>query len=446
VKSTRSETVRYQVTMGGEGVVNHAGTAVLAELADKLGLTGCLSKAMNATRGRRSLHDRGRVLRDLAVMLADGGDCVSDLATLRDQPELFGEVASTATAWRVMDGAQLMHLSALREARCHARKKAWSLGVAPEEIVLDFDATLVTSHSEKEKAAPTFKRGFGFHPLLCFLDESHEALAGKLRPGNAGSDTSADHLEVLYAALAQLPDQAFKKRILARADSAGASHRFLDALREVGIRYSVGFHLKPEVKQAILNTPESAWLPASTQDGEVREGAAVCELTGALELELDLWNWPPGSRLICRRERPHPGAQLTFSDSQGYRFQVFITDQRDKDIISLELRHRGRARTEDRIRCAKESGLDAFPFHRFTANEAWLELVLIAQDLMTFLQRLCLRGEAQAWEPKRMRYRLLHTAARIVRTGRRVILRLHQRWRWTPQLYGAFLRLRSLPA
>jgi hypothetical protein len=300
---------------------------------------------------------------------------------------------------------------------------------------------LVTAHSEKERAAPTFKRGFGFHPLLCSLDEGSELLAAKLRPGSAGSNTVDDHVEVLEQAIKQLPIEAWGMEILARADSSGATHDFLDALRELKIRFSVGFDLTAPVRAAVLRMPESAWRPALTQEGEEREGAAVCELS-----DLDLSAWPTGTRAICRRERPHPGAQLTFTDFDGHRFQVFITDQEDADIVALEARHRAHARVEDRIRCAKASGLRNFPFHDFVANQIWLELVLAAQNLIVFFQRLCLLGEAQRWEPKKLRYRLLHTAARIVRSGRRLILRLQRHWPWTAQLYEAFQRLRALPA
>lgn len=164
------------------------------------------------------------------------------------------------------------------------------------------------------------------------------------------------------------------------------------------------------------------------------------------ETNLDLSSWPTGTRAICRRERPHPGAQLKFTDHQGFRSQVFITDQPDDDIVHLEARHRGHARVEDRIRCAKDTGLRNFPFHDFLPNQVWLELVLAAQDLIAFFQRLCLRGEARAWEPKRLRYRLLHTAARLVRTGRRLILKLQRSWRWMPMLFDAFRRLRPRPS
>ena len=429
------------VTTDGAGIASHAGSAALTELTDRLGWTAALSAELAPTRRRRSAHDPGRVVRDLIVSIADGGDCLADLGVLREQPELFGEVASSPTAWRVIAAITPERLGVLREARRRARERAWAKGAAPERITLDFDATLITAHSEKEGAAGNFKGGFGFHPLVCYLDESKEALAGILRPGNAGANTAADHIAVLEQAIAQLPDPGWGMEILARTDSGGATHDFVNALRAYEIRFSISFDLTEPVRDAILAMPESAWVPAITQVGEERESAAVCELTN-----LDLGAWPEGTRAICRRERPHPGAQLTFTDHQGFRFQVFITDQDDADLAQLEARHRSHARVEDRIRCGKDTGLRRFPFRQFAANQVWLELVLAAQDLLTFFQRLCLDGQACGWEPKTLRHRLLHVAGRVARSGRRVFLRLQRSWPWALLLATAFRRLRSLPA
>lgn len=368
-----SRRIRPLVTSDGEGTVSHAGSALLSEMADRLGLTAGLSRAMAPTRKRKSAHDPGVVLRDLAVMLADGGDCLADLAVLRDQPDLFGKVGSGPTVWRVLNSIGPEQLAAIRKARARARAHAWEAGATPDgELIADFDSTLVTSHSEKEQAAPTYKRGFGFHPMHCYLDNSNEALAAILRPGNAGANTAVDHITVLDDALAQIPETAREERsLLARVDSAGVSHEFINALREKGIRFSVGFDLTQPVRTAILEMPKKAWVSAITQNCEERDGADVCELTG-----LDLSTWPEGTRAICRREEPHAGAQLTIIDIDGYRYQVFITDQDEADIAYLEARHRGHARVEDRIRCAKDTGLGNFPFGGFAENQAWLELVL----------------------------------------------------------------------
>jgi hypothetical protein len=431
------------VTADGDGVVSHAGSYLLVELADRVGLTSALSRELAGLRRRRRGHDPGEIVRDLAVSIADGGDCLSDLSVLRHQPDLFGEVASVPTAWRVIDAlATDVDLSPVRRARARARVHAWTCGVRPERITLDFDATLVTAHSDKQGAAGTYKGGFGFHPLLCSLAETDEILSARLRPGNAGANTASDHIAVLEAALEQLPPSGDDAPVmLARADSGGATHGFLDALRERAILFSVGFDLTEPVREAVLGVSPDAWVSAITQDGDPREGAAVCELH-----DLDLATWPTGTRAICRRERPHPGAQLSFTDHDGFRFQVFVTDQPDTDLAALEARHRAHARVEDRIRCGKASGLRNLPFRDFAANEVWLELVLVAQNLVAWMQILCLRGAATRWEPKRLRHHLFHVAARLTRGGRRRWLRLQRGWPWAAILCAAFERLRALPA
>lgn len=429
------------MTADGEGLVSHAGVALLAELADRVGLTGALAGALSATRERRSRHDPGRVVRDLALMLCDGGDCVQDLQALRGQGALFGSVASETTAHRVLKSIDEGLLERLRAARAEARAVAWRAGARPERLVLDIDATLVTAHSEKEETAGNWKGGFGFHPLLCFLDGTDEGLAGLLRPGNAGSNTATDHEHVLIEALEQLPREALDEDILVRADIGGATHDFTQACRDADIRFSVGYELTEAVRQAVLALPEPAWQAAIDAEGERREGAWVAELTAHVELA----GWPEATRLIVRRERPHPGAQLSFSDRDGHRFTCFLTDQQGADIPQLELRHRRRARVEDRIRCAKDTGLENLPFHAFSHNQVWLELVLIAQDLFAWAQALILDGELALAEPKRLRHRLLHTAGRLVRSGRRTRLRLARNWPWAEALVAAYKRLRALP-
>jgi hypothetical protein len=448
LKVKRNRDVRsLDVTCDGEGIDGHAGARLVSGTAEVLGLDEAYSEAMSPTTRRRRALDPGRVLVDLAVTLADGGDCLSDLRVLRDQPELFGRVASAPTAWRAIDSVDDAVLDALRRARAKARTAAWAAGGAPEKITLDFDATLVTAHSEKQQAAATYKMGYGFHPLGCWLDETNEALAAILRPGNAGSNTAADHVAVLDLALAQLPvaprgiDPDGGMEMLARADSAGATHGFLDALRERGIEFSVGFDVTNDVRLAILALPADAWGEAIRQDCEVREGAQVAEITDLL----DLSGWPERTRAIVRREEPHPGAQFNLFDPEGWRHQVFICDSDDPDLAYLEARHRGHARVEDRIRCAKDTGLRNFPFHDFAANAAWLEIVLCASDLLAWTQLLCLDGELARAEPKRLRYCLLHTPARLAHHARRSVLRLAANWPWNHELRRAFVRLRRIP-
>jgi hypothetical protein len=433
---------KVEVTADGKGLVSHAGSGLLVAVADKLGLTDTLSEALAPTRERRSAHDPGEVVRDLCVTLADGGDCLADLGALRDQEDLFGRVASNATAWRVI--ASLCEegmLERLREARARARERAWELGARPGRIVLDLDATLLAAHSDKEEARGNFKGGFGFHPMLCHLDESEEALAGILRPGNAGANTAADQIACVDRALGQLPREVVEQaELLVRTDSAGLTHDLLDYLHDANIRFSVGMDMTEDVRQAVLALGARDWGPAVCADGEERERAFVAELS------LDLSGWPEGSRAVCRRERAHPGAQLSLIDTDGWRHQVFMTDQQGEDVARLDLDHRGHARVEDRIRCGKDTGLRNLPFREFAANAVWLELALIAQDMIAWTKLLALDGELTRAEPKRLRYRLLHQAGRIARSGRRTRLRLERSWPWAEALVAAFERVRALPA
>ena len=436
--------VTVEVTADGAGLVSHAGTALLARVADKLGLTKALSLRLGSIKQRRRGHAPGRVIRDLAVMLADGGECVSDLGAVRDQQSLFGPVASDSTAFRVIDriASEPKLLDALRAAHARARERFWERHGVPGSLTIDIDATLITAHSEKENAAGNYKGGYGFHPLQAYADETREALGGLLRPGNAGANTAADHVAVLDRALEQVPARHIERiEILVRADFAGATHDLIDYCREAKMRFSVGYELTEIVRAAILEIPDDAWVVALDQDGSLRDNGEVAEITAGVELS----SWPDGSRLIVRRERPHPGAQLSFSDHDGHRFQAILTDQTG-GIAELERRHRARARVEDRIRDDKDTGLAKFPFKQFALNEVWLEIVLLAHDLIVWTQALLLDGELAKAEPKRLRYRLLHVAARIAFHGRRGRLRLQHDWPWGEQLLAAFQKLKALPA
>jgi hypothetical protein len=436
----RSTIATVDVRADGIGLSSRAGTALLALTAQRLGLTDGLSAALEDTRERRCGHDPGRVLCDLAVMAADGGRCVSDLQALAGQPALFGELASVSTARRVLLSLGDGELDRIRQARALARAHAWKAGAAPERVILDFDATPITSHSEKEHAAGHYKGGFGFNPLL--VSCGRELLGGILRPGNAAANNSADHLSVLELALEQLPQSALEGEILARSDSAGASHDFAFACRETRISFSLGYAIGAPLREAILGLTERAWKPAINADGKARDGAWVTELTDQVNLE----GWPEGTRLICRRERPHPGAQLSFSDVDGHRFQCFITDQDGKDIAALEATHRSHAEVEDRVKSLKATGAGHLPFHSFAANAAWLELALLAHDIMVFTQLLTLDGEHRICEPKRLRYRILHVAGQLTRHARQSTLHLPADWPWAGAILRAFKRLRALPA
>ncbi|WP_405901779.1 IS1380 family transposase [Streptomyces sp. NBC_00727] len=456
---------KLHVSADGSGVVGHAGARLLADLADATGLTTAYSTALRPLRPRGTGHDPGRTFTDLTVMLADGGEAIADLAVLRDQGEVFGPVVSTPTAWRLLADTDGAALASLRAARASAREVAWMQAAETGQgipavqaggrelagLVLDLDATLITCHSEKEQAAPTYKGGFGFHPLLCFLANTGEAMSGQLRPGNSGANTAADHIAVLDDALAQIPDaHRHGTAILVRADSAGSAKAFLARIRTfrehgLDLRFSVGYAVTEPVRHAIRTLPEQVWHPALDQNGTLRDGAEIAELTGIV----DLAGYPADTRIIVRRERPHPGAQLSlFDQDEGLRHQVFLTDTPYSGGGSaqfLEVRHRGHATVEDHIRCGKNTGFGRFPSRDFTINAVWLELSLTAVDLLAWMRVLLLDGELAAAEPKKLRYRLLHVAARLTRGGRRLHLRISVTWPWRHELAAAFDRLAALP-
>jgi hypothetical protein len=340
-------------------------------------------------------------------------------------------------------------VAALWSALARVRERAWALGAAPQgPLIIDLDATLVDAHSDKQGAAPTYKHGFGFHPLGVWLDRGDgtgEALAAILWPGNAASNTAQDHLDVLGMALLGLPKPARAQPILVRADSAGPTHAFIDDLVGRNLAFSVGFDCDSRVQQAILALPEAAFTPALDPDGRPRRGAWVAELAS---LDLQRAGWPEGIRAICRRERPHPGARhkMAFTDAAGHRFQVFVTNQPDPDPAVLEARHRPHAHVEDRIRGAKATGLRNLPHFQFGANDAWLTLVMVAQTLVCWAQTLLLDADLHAAEPKTLRFRLWHVAGRIVHHARRVVVHIDRAWPWAACLVVAFTRLRALPA
>lgn len=428
---------RLSVTTGAKGVVAHIGARLLADLADAVGLSDALSVAMAPTKTRRRGWDRGRVLVDLAVALADGATTITDLAILRNQPALFGEVASLATAWRTLEAVDDATLARIHAARAQARAAAWAAGADPGHYVIDIDATLVESHSEKEAAAPNYKYGFGFHPLMAYLDATGEVLVGLLRPGNAGSAPAGDMVAVLDAALAQLPVDPAEHEVIVRSDAAGLSHEFTDAARARGVRFCVGHRLMADLAAVVADLPENAWVPSISSDGTTeRDHAHAAEITDYL----DLSSWPVGTRAIARRELAHPGAQLSFTDIDGHRFQVFFTDMVD-DLTYCEATYRGRGRAECSIRDSKDTGLSNLPSADFGINAAWLELVCMAGDLLAWMRALCLDGELAKATPARLRYTLLHTAGLVVHSARRATLRIAAGWPWAEELVAAFARV-----
>ena len=484
-----------EVTAGGTGIVSHAGLALLRALADRTGLTAALSKALASD--RVLVHDRGRVLADLACAIADGAEVISDFRVMGDQHELFGRVASVPTCWRALNetaaggGGALARISGAVNA---ARRVTWEQivarhGVLPGVQIADkvlegvtcirLDASVVPAHSDKELAEPNFK-GFGHHPLLAYCDNTGEPLAGMLRKGSAGSNTTADHLEVLGAAITALPP-ACRRRLMVTSDGAGASHGLIERLDTLAARpghqliYTVGWELGERERTAIAQVPERAWQIAIDTRGEVRERraddacadrgcahrrcwveeACITELTGLLRQgpgrdQLD--GWPAPMRIFARRERPHPGAQLTlFEAGDGWRYSLWVTNLPTRlrgwraDPAYIDAAHRVHARVEDCVRTGKDTGIGKLPSHLFALNAAWLAAALIAATLLAWLKLLALDGHLAKAEPKTLRYRILHTAARLARSGRRRRLKIAASWPWAAAIVTAWDRITALP-
>ncbi|XUZ28777.1 IS1380 family transposase [Streptomyces sp. RMIT01] len=446
---------RVRVEGNGHAVVSQAGAVLLVETVRKAGLDQAMSTTLAPWRKQRAVHDPGKILLDVALAVALGGDCLADVGMLRAEPAVFGPVASDPTVSRLIDtlaAAGPKALSAIRAARAVARERVWNVAknAAPDasgQVIVDLDGVLVLAHSEKQDATATWKKTFGHHPLMGFVDHgsggSGEPVAGLLRPGNAGSNTAADHITTAQLALAQLPKKYRRgRRTLIRTDSGGGTHEFTAWLAQRGrwLSYSVGMTITEQIHQAVLNVPAPAWMAAVEPGGEIRDGAWVAEITGDC-----LKGWPKGMRLIVRKERPHPGAQLRITDADGLRLTCFATNTTDMAIAVLELRHRRRARAEDRIRAARATGLRNLPLHDTAQNQIWLEIVQIALDLLAWMPMLAMTGKTRRWEPRRLRLRLFSAAAQIVTTARRRHLRFARHWPWTDVITDALARLEALP-
>ena len=484
-----------EVTADGQGIVSHAGLALLRALTDKTGLTCGLSRALATP--RLLIHDRGRVMADLACAIADGAEVISDFRVLADQKHLFGPVASVPTAWRTLNEiaaggprAQARITAAVNAAR----RTAWAgiearhgalPGVRIADRVLEgvicirLDATVTPAHSDKELAEPNFK-GFGHHPLLSYCDNTDEPLAGIMRAGSAGPDTVTDHLQVLGDAITALPPK-HRRRLMVTCDGAGASHGLITRLDKLAARpghqltYSVGWALGAREREAITAVPGDAWQIAIDPAGEVRERRAddacpdlrcgharcwieeahVTELTGLLRQGPDgdqLTGWPESMRVFARRERPHPGAQLTlFEAEDGWRYTLWATNLPAglrgwrANPAYIDAAHRVHARVEDRIRTGKDTGIGHFPSESFAINSAWLAASLIAATLLAWLRLLALDGDLAKAEPKTLRYRILHAAARLARGGRRRRLRIAATWPWADAIAAAWAMITALP-
>jgi len=485
-----------EVSGGGQGVVSHAGLALLRHLADKTGLTGGLARALASA--RILVHDRGRVLADLACAIADGARVISDFRVMGDQAELFGLVASVPTAWRTLKEIASWGKRADRRITAAvnaARRHAWAQicarhGALPGVRLADrtlegvtcvrLDATVTFAHSDKELAEANFK-GFGHHPLLAVCDNTGgEPLAWELRRGSAGSNTAADHIALTDAAIAALPP-GFRRRLMITVDGAGASHDLIAHLDKLAARpghqlvYSAGWALGEREKTALRLVPGEAWQIAIDARGEVRERRAddacpdgtcahracwieeahVTELTGLLREGPGgdrLHAWPASMRVFARRERPHPGAQLTlFEAEDGWRYSLWVTNRpaATKGWLGqnayIDAAHRVQARVEDAIRTGKDTGLGHFPSYDFQVNAAWLTASMIACTLLAWLKLLALDGDLARAEPKTLRYRVLHAAGRLVRGGRRRQLKIQATWPWADAITAAWHRIDALP-
>jgi hypothetical protein len=483
-----------EVTGGGTGVVSHAGLVLLRQLSDRTGLTAGLSAALPSPPGG---HDRGRVFSDLGCAIADGARVISDFRVMGDQRELLGPVASVPTAWRALreiarggDRRRRKVTAAVGRARRHA----WAQGIArhgglPPVAIADrkldgvtcirLDATVVTAHSDKELAEPNFK-GYGHHPIIAACDNVAEPLAWMLRPGSAGSNTASDHLRLLGEAITALPP-ALRRRLMITCDGAGASHALVEELDRLASRhgyqviYSVGWELGAREKAAIGKVPEAAWEIAVDGKGEVRERrsddacgnprcahracwieeAHVTELTGLLREGPDgdqLNAWPETMRVFARRERPHPGAQLSlFEAAGGWRYSLWVTNLPATtrgwrgQCAYVDAAHRVHARVEDVIRTAKDTGLGHFPSHDYKINQAWLDAAMTGCVLLSWLRLVALGGDLARAEPKTLRYRILHAAARLARGGRRRTLKIAATWPWAQAIVTAWQRVQAIP-
>lgn len=453
-----------------ESLISSSGALLLQEVIRVAGLGHDLSRALGPWRSGRAVHDPGKVLLDVATAVALGGDCLADVAAVRSQPGLFGPVASDPTVSRLFAALAAdadAAVTAIREVRARARAAVWArrrpLAGTPGrraggQVIVDIDSTLVTAHSDKQGAEPTHKKTFGFAPMCVFVDHglhgTGETLAVDLRPGKASPWNSADHIAILDAALAQLPADE-RGQVLVRADTGAAAKAFLHHITDLGLEYSAGFPAMGPVKAAVEAIPEQAWRAAVDSDGEDRDGAQVAELTTWMPTptkptrspaRFGPQEWPPGMRVIARRERPHPGAQLRLTDHNGWRITCFATNTKGPGwtLAALEVRHRQRARCEDRIRALKDTGLRNLPFHGYAQNRIWVEIVALAADLLAWMQTLAFdeTDPARRWEPKRLRFRVLAVAGRIIRTGRRRRLRLPRDWPWNRLIDTGWTSLR----
>jgi hypothetical protein len=450
-----NSTLSAVVEGSGAGVVAHVGLHTLGAFADRLGLGGSLSARIPIGE-RLPLHDRGKVVVQAMLMITGGGEACADIEHLRSQAALFGSVPSDSTLYRTFRQIDPSTLDGLWEAMAEVRAQVWRRAAATtgtDTVVLDIDASLHQIHSEnKEDAAPNYKGGYGFHPMYCFADATGETLGVLLRPGNAGANNIADHVTVLDQAIGQLPDEVavghrpgddaalVRRAVQVRTDSAGCTG-FVWHCRARNVGFAVVARSNASIHAAISKVldDEGGWIPAVRQDGELRPGAAVRDLSELVTLS----DWPEGTRLIVRREPLHPGAQQTLFPSLEFRYWGHYTDA-DGSPVALDAHMRAHAHVEDHIRRLKDSGAQRFPFTDIDANRTWLAVVCFADALVRWFQQLCLTGTLAIAEPKTLRWALWHTPARIVHLARRRVVRILDGWPTTTALLDAYQHIAQL--
>jgi hypothetical protein len=466
-KRTSRWSHRLELTGGASGLIGAVGAPLLRLLAEESGLRAALSTALTRP-GFVPGHDRGQVLIDMAVALGLGATSVAAaVTTLQRSQAALVTVASTPTAWRAFEELDATTLAKIAKVRAAHRRAMWAQFAARPEgfpwvrvagqarhgwIVLDVDASLVESHSDKEGAAPTYKKHiYGLHPILVSCANTDEVLAVLLRNGNAGSNTVADHITVLREAVAQIPLR-YRRKIIFRADGAGATKDLLAWIKAEAARhgytwhYSVGFDVTEPVRDAIAAVPADVWAPALTPDDKVRRGAHVTEITGLLTLA---GGWPPGMRLLARTEPLHPRHRKQASAverQRGQRFQAVATDLPGHHYPRLDAFHRNHATVESVIKHSKDLGLRRLPSYSFAFNQAWCTTVAIAADLLAWLRHLALDHHPQLRKatPATLRRALLDVPARLVHRARKRLIRLCDDHPHQADLILAWNKIRAL--
>jgi hypothetical protein len=466
-----------KVSAEGAGLVGHAGAVLLRKAADQAGLTAVLSAALQK-KGTSPAFDRGVVLVSLAAAVALGATSMSDIALLAHLAPVLGDAPSGPTVRRALDlaGTPAM-LDRIARARARARAHAWTLiegtaagfpwlAVAGKTLtgwlVIDMDATLVTASSDKQGAAPTWKKGYGFHPLGAWLANTRECLAMLLRPGNAGSNTFTDHKEVLTAAIRQIPAR-FRKRLLIRVDGAGASHDLIGHLLSMSsarrtVLFTCGWMITAADEDAIGQVPAGAWQPGTRQDGGAEDDKDVVEITG---LMTRAGNWPEGLRWIARRVKPsrrHLRNLTDYEKKTGWKYSITCTNIPEGGIAGvpgshhpqyIDTVHRQHAVVETGgVRTAKAMGLRNLPSKSWQVNSGWVITANIAADLAAWTRLLghCDDGELREADPDTLRYRIWHIPARLACHARQRILKISPDWPWKQAFLTCWQRLCALPA